>query len=147
MAVKSVMRARAMRKAMSPPELAVWLYLRTLKSEGWRFRRQSPEGPYILDFVCRNAKLVVEVDGVHHSSPDQDEHDRIRDAYLTERGFRVLRFWASDVLNEFEGVVQRVRQALGAEHAEHPGAIPVPSQHTRGPRYRSLVRLGLRRRE
>ena len=87
-----VRRARAMRKTMSPPEVALWSRLRMLKANGWHFRRQSPEGPYFLDFICRKARLIVEVDGVHHSGAEQSQHDNERDAYLESHGFRVLRF-------------------------------------------------------
>ena len=99
--VKPVLqRARRMRKRMTPQESALWLRLRNLKAVGWHFRRQSPESPYILDFVCRSARLVVEVDGVYHAGAEQDAHDGARDAVLTQRGFTVLRFWASDVETE-----------------------------------------------
>ncbi|MGQ0531554.1 MAG: endonuclease domain-containing protein [Caulobacteraceae bacterium] len=141
-----VRRARSMRKAMSSPELAMWFQLRMLRSAGWHFRRQSPEGPYILDFVCRRAKLIVEVDGIHHSTKEQSDHDRARDAFLSERGFRVLRFWATDVEHELEGVMSTIRGALGVDENMPIADAPEPSRH-QGLRYRRLVRLGLRRRD
>lgn len=138
-----IKRARSMRKAMTPPELSLWLQLRSLR--GWHFRRQSPEGAYILDFVCRRAKLVIEVDGVHHSSPEQSKHDARRDGWLRQQGFRVLRFWASDIEHELEGVMQAICATLGERPAtsrmeRSVAAIPP------GMRQRRLVRLGLRRR-
>jgi very-short-patch-repair endonuclease len=62
MSGKTVTRARALRKAMTPPEVTLWQHLRMLRAHGWHFRRQAPEPPYILDFVCHRARLVVEVD-------------------------------------------------------------------------------------
>jgi very-short-patch-repair endonuclease len=132
-----------MRKTMSPPELALWFRLRALRSEGWHFRRQSPAGPYFLDFVCKRARLVVEVDGIHHSHVDQCKHDATRDAYLREEGFRVLRVSASDVANELDGVVVTILTALGDDAQK---AISEPkAQGKIGGRYGRLVRMGLRR--
>ncbi|MBL8544415.1 MAG: endonuclease domain-containing protein [Hyphomonadaceae bacterium] len=146
MSDRSTERARAMRKAMSPPELTLWMQLRAMRSEGWHFRRQSPEGPYILDFVCRRAKLVVEVDGVQHASLQQAQHDRTRDGYLIGKSFRVMRFWASDIESELDGVMQAVRSALGDGNGGLPDIAP-PTQHQQSRRYQTLVRMGLRPRK
>lgn len=144
----SVKRARELRKRMAPQELALWFRLRELKHSGWHFRRQAPEPPYILDFVCRAAMLVVEVDGAHHSDAAQSAHDEERDAELARRGFTVLRFWASDVERELDNLVQTILNALDqsnptrrALRARHPP----PSGEGIGPRYNNLVRLGLRK--
>jgi very-short-patch-repair endonuclease len=140
---KSIERARSLRKTMSPPELALWLQLRALRAEGWHFRRQAPEGPYFLDFVCRRAMLILEVDGGQHGSDDQIEHDRERDAYLERKGFRVLRFWSNNVMDSIDTVMTIVRDTLGARTGvTSEGVQPNPHQ---GARYRRLVRLGLRR--
>jgi very-short-patch-repair endonuclease len=103
---RSVERARSFRKVMTPPELALWFQLRALRDAGWHFRRQSPEGPYFLDFVCRRSKLVVEVDGSQHGEKEQSEHDRACDVYLAERGFRVLRFWAVEINEALDDVMR-----------------------------------------
>lgn len=66
MSEAQIKRARELRKAMSPPELALWLRLKELRPRGHHFRRQAPEGVYTFDFVCRRAKLVIEVDGAQH---------------------------------------------------------------------------------
>jgi very-short-patch-repair endonuclease len=132
-----------MRKTMSSPELALWFELRALRPKGWHFRRQAPEGPFYLDFVCRKVGLVVEVDGVHHSSTEQSEHDSRRDAYLKRRGLRVLRFSATDVMKEIDGVMRAILSELGDTHT----AIPPPEPQSRvSGRYGRLVRMGLRRR-
>jgi very-short-patch-repair endonuclease len=145
MTMRTVQRARSLRKTMTPPELALLFQLRALRDAGWHFRRQSPEGPYVLDFVCRRAKLVIEVDGSQHGEARQAERDRVRDSYLQERGFRVLRFWAADVNEALDDVLKQVRAALGAENLPIVDASQ-PNQHE-GARYRRLVRLGLRRRD
>lgn len=130
---------------MTPTEVALWSRLRALKAQGWHFRRQSPEGPFIPDFVCRSAKLVVEVDGAHHSEAHHAAHDEQRDQFLQSRGYRVLRFWASDIEKEPEGVVDTILQALA-------GAAPGLTRERTAPRVVSrrhthLTRMGLRQRD
>jgi very-short-patch-repair endonuclease len=143
MASPPVERARAMRKTMSPPELALWFQLRALRVRGWHFRRQAPEGPYFPDFICKRARLVIEVDGIHHSKAEQHQHDKERDAYLVKQGFRVLRFSASEVLNELDGVMAAILAELGDCDAR----VPAPKPQGRiGGRYGRLVRMGLRQR-
>src|SRR5690606_5880726 len=90
-------RARELRATMTDSERRLWRCLRMRQLDGYRFRRQHPIGPYIVDFACLAARLVVEVDGGQHSDSMDDRH---RDAFLRARGFRVLRFWNHDVLGE-----------------------------------------------
>ena len=146
MANADIRRARRLRKIMSPPELALWFRLRALRSGGHHFRRQSPEPPYTLDFVCRRSMLIVEVDGVHHSSEPQTEHDETRDAELVRRGFVILRFWASDVRDELDGVMDAVVAELGPPGVSRPHVMPDMARDRDRPRLRHLVRLGLQRR-
>lgn len=148
MADTTLQRARRMRKQMTPQELALWLRLREFKGLGWHFRRQSPEPPYILDFVCRAVKLVVEVDGVHHASAKQSAHDQERDSVLAARGFHVLRFWASDVESELDGVVEAILNALGQANPTRrapPACRTTPCPEGKGKRFQGLVRLGLKK--
>jgi very-short-patch-repair endonuclease len=84
-------RARSFRKSLTSPELALWLRLKNRKLGGFKFRRQHPIGPYILDFYCAEARLAVEIDGEVQDWPDQVAHDRRRDAYLREQGIETLR--------------------------------------------------------
>ena len=77
--------------------------------EGWRFRRQQPIDRYIADFVCFEARLVIEVDGGQHY---ESESDRARDAYLQSQGFRVLRLWNTDALANRDGVYRTIMTAL-----------------------------------
>ena len=109
-------RARHLRKNMTDAEHNLWARLRRRQVHGCKFRRQQPLGPYIVDFVCLEKRLVVELDGGQHT--DQQEYDARRTAWLQKQGFRVIRFWNQEVLVETEAVVQ----ALAAELlAPHPG--------------------------
>src|SRR5580698_6033535 len=91
-------RAKAFRQAMSPPEVLLWTRLRLLRGEGPSFRRQHPIGPYIADFYCAGARLVVEVDGAHHTEDGQIARDAARSAYLARMGYRIVRVPAGDVM-------------------------------------------------
>ncbi|HEY0131839.1 MAG TPA: endonuclease domain-containing protein [Allosphingosinicella sp.] len=103
----AVLRARALRRAPTPPEFRLWLLLRQ-RPNGLKFRKQHPLGPYTLDVYCPAAKLVGEVDGVSHERGDNPARDRRRDAWLHEQGLRVLRFDASDVMKDVESVVTAI---------------------------------------
>jgi very-short-patch-repair endonuclease len=95
---------------MTDAELRLWMRLRCEQIDGYRFRRQFPIGPCIVDLVCLKARLVIEVDGGQHAQVV--ERDDRRSAWLASRGFKVLRFWNNDVLQETDGVVETIRSAL-----------------------------------
>ena len=97
---------------MTDAERALWYLLRRKQIEGYRFRKQVPIGKYIVDFACLDARLIIEVDGSQHADAASD---RERDAWLVSQNFRVLRFWNNDVLQNQEGVVQVVLEALDAK--------------------------------
>jgi very-short-patch-repair endonuclease len=103
----AVLRARALRRAPTPPEFRLWLLLRQ-RPDGLKFRKQHPLGPYTLDFYCPAAKLVVEVDGDSHGMGDNPAWDRRRDSWLREQGLRVLRFDAAEVMRDVESVVTAI---------------------------------------
>ena len=103
-------RARVLRHAMTPPEVALWQALRSRQLNA-RFRRQHPIGPWIVDFYCTERRLALEVDGWSHNMGDPARDGR-RDADLARRGVRVLRFAASDVLTNLDGVVRSVQVEL-----------------------------------
>jgi very-short-patch-repair endonuclease len=90
---------------MSPPEVRLWNRLRRSPS-GVRFRRQHPIGPYVADFYCPAAKLVIEVDGLVHDFADQAEHDDRRGAYMHALGLEVVRISARDVLADVDAIAQ-----------------------------------------
>src|SRR5271168_5144692 len=95
-------RARILRRRPTDAERRLWHFLRR-DQLGFRFRRQFPIPPYFVDFACVEAKLVIEADGSQHALPG--DHDR-RDAFLTSRGWRVLRFWNNDILTNRDGVLR-----------------------------------------
>src|ERR1700737_3032235 len=105
-----VRRARGLRQEMTDAEVRLWVRLRGEQNEGHRFRRQVPIGPYVADFACLKARVIVEVDGGQHA--DEVERDQRRTEWLASRGFRVLRFWNGEVLQQTDGVVEMIRQAL-----------------------------------
>jgi very-short-patch-repair endonuclease len=90
---------------MSPPEAALWQVLRT-RPEEIKFRRQHPLGPFVVDFYCPSAKLVLEVDGEVHDMGDNPERDHDRDRWLEEHRFRVIRIPARDLVGDLEPAVR-----------------------------------------
>jgi very-short-patch-repair endonuclease len=102
--------ARQLRKTMTDAEVRVWFHLRRNQLGGFRFRKQHPVGPYIADFACIEARLIVEIDGSQHGSPN----DAQRDAWLRDNGFRILRFWNNDVLNRIHEVLATILDALSS---------------------------------
>jgi very-short-patch-repair endonuclease len=102
--------ARTLRQNPTDAERRLWLRLRKRQLEGCRFRRQAPLGPYVVDFACLAARLVIEVDGGQHSW--QAEKDAARRSWLEANGFHVLRFWNNEVHGNLEGVLETVRRAL-----------------------------------
>ena len=104
-------RAKSLRKAMSPPEVLLWTRLRMLRGDGPTFRRQHPIGPYIADFYCSSAKLVIEVDGADHTTDDRLARDARRDAFMRGVGYRVLRISAADVMRDADDVAQGIVEA------------------------------------
>ena len=97
---RTFQRARHLRRGMSLPEIVLWQALRKLRLGGLRFRRQHPIGPYILDFYCPSARLAIEVDGFAHDTVAEAHRDARRQEWLAQRGVRVLRLRASDVLKD-----------------------------------------------
>ena len=108
---RTVTLARRLRKSMTPPEMRLWAMLRRHAVEGYRFRRQHPIGPYILDFYCDRAKLAVEVDGVDHGLGDHPARDERRDRWLGERGVETLRIPAMEVRDNLQGVYDDILRA------------------------------------
>jgi very-short-patch-repair endonuclease len=104
-------RAKRMRKALTPQELGLWLRLKDRQLGGFKFRRQHPIGPYILDFYCAEARLAVEIDGEVHATPDQAAHDARRDAYFLEIGIETLRL-STETLKNPGVAAERVLEVL-----------------------------------
>ncbi|HEX3521514.1 MAG TPA: endonuclease domain-containing protein, partial [Stellaceae bacterium] len=108
---------------MTDAEQALWKQLRNHRL-GWRFRRQFPIPPCIVDFACVDARLIVEADGGQHERPGDDE---LRDNELGRQGWRVLRFWNNQILANPEGVMSTIAEALGRprERSPHPNPPPL----------------------
>jgi very-short-patch-repair endonuclease len=107
----SVGRARAFRKSMTDGKQKLWSRLRRKQIE-YYFRRQKPIGKYIVDFVCWKEKLIVEIDGSQHFTNAGKEHDKIRDQFLKEGGFRILHFDSVEVLNNTDGIIEAIYENL-----------------------------------
>ncbi|MBZ9764108.1 DUF559 domain-containing protein [Mesorhizobium sp. CA8] len=97
--------ARSMRRESTDAEDRLWQELRGRRLDNIKFRRQVPIGRFVADFLCAEAKLIVEIDGSQHA---ESRHDQERDAELKVRGFRVLRFWNDDVLKELDAVCDTI---------------------------------------
>jgi very-short-patch-repair endonuclease len=110
-------RARALRHNSTRAELLLWNKLRGRQLAGFKFVRQEPIGRYVVDFLCRELRLIVEVDGGQHAV---SRTDSLRDQWLRDRNYRVLRFWNNDVLGNIEGVLETILDTLLAENPPHP---------------------------
>ncbi len=102
--------AKGLRRGQTDAERAFWYQVRDRRLAGYKFKRQYPIKPYIADFVCIKAMLVVELDGGQHAT--QVKYDRKRDEYLKSLGFRVLRIWNGDLMTNRNGVMETVLRAL-----------------------------------
>ncbi len=102
--------ARSLRKNPTNAERLLWQHLRRRRLAGFRFRRQHSIGPYICDFACLEAAIVVELDGSQHV--EQSDYDERRDAFLRSQGYRVLRFWNNDVLVQINVILETIFEAL-----------------------------------
>jgi very-short-patch-repair endonuclease len=101
--------SRKLRANQTDADTKLWNRIRNRQISGFKFVRQEPIGRFICDFVCREQGIVVEVDGGHHLDSKSDE---LRDLYLAERGYRVMRFWNNDVLSNIDGVLIVIDEAL-----------------------------------
>jgi very-short-patch-repair endonuclease len=105
-------RARALRQAMTPAERRLWWHLGRVPVENTHFRRQASIGPYVVNFVCPRAKLVIEFDGGHHSRDDCAARDQIRSRWLESEGYHVIRFWNAELAENLDGVLDTIYAAL-----------------------------------
>jgi len=117
-------RARALRNAATPAERELWHHLSRSQIDGFKFSRQMPIGPYVCDFLCRSARLVIEIDGFSHDA--RLTSDTSRTEWLERAGYRVIRFTNDDVFQRIEGVLTIIRKVL----AECP--TPIPSRRREG---------------
>ena len=104
------MRARELRKGQTDAEAVLWSRIRARQLAGLKFRRQHPIDAFFADFACVEIGLVVELDGGQHGEPEADAYDQKREQAMSALGFKTVRFWDKEVLNETEGVLERIRQ-------------------------------------
>ena len=107
--IRSTQISRKLRASQTEAETKLWNRIRNRQISGFKFVRPEPIGRYICDFVCREQGIVIEVDGGQHLESKRDE---IRDQYLADQGYRVMRFWNNDVLSNIDGVLMVLDEAL-----------------------------------
>lgn len=117
--------AKSLRRTQTDAEQKLWYHLRAHRFMGKKFKRQKPMGRYVVDFVCLEEKLIIELDGGQHA--DNVEYDRERDSWLRSEGYTVLRFWNNEMLNEMEGVLERMRMEIDNKIVLNDTLSPDPS--------------------
>jgi very-short-patch-repair endonuclease len=113
--------AKHLRKKSTDTENVLWKQLRAKRFEGFKWRRQEPIGKYIVDFVCYEKRIIVECDGGQHIV--QKDKDSKRDEWLKDRGYKILRFWDNEVLQNLDIVLDVIWKVL----SDHPPPNPLPS--------------------
>ena len=104
--------ARELRKNLTPQERKLWAILRNRSINNLRFRRQFPIGNYIVDFICREKRLIIELDGGQHNQDENVFYDNERTKFLEAEGYKVIRFWNNDIDNNFDGVYEEIIKYL-----------------------------------
>ena len=110
--------ARNLRKNATIQERRLWNLLKNRQFHNLKFKRQQPIGDYIVDFICKEAKIIIEIDGGQHNEPENIEYDKTRNKYLNNLGYKVIRFWNNEIYENIEGVVLRLREEINP-HQEH----------------------------
>ncbi len=109
--MRIIERVRSLRRNQTEAEKKIWNALRNRQLDGYKFYRQRNIGLYVVDFVCRENSLIVEIDGGQHC---ENQHDQIRDKKLCKQGYKIIRFWNNDVFENLEGVLLKIRTELEA---------------------------------
>lgn len=102
---------KKLRSSATTQEIILWSRLRK-KQLGYKFRRQSSIGKYIVDFYCPQKKLIIELDGWQHKEEKQERYDKERTKFIESLGFKILRFWNNDVNNNLEGAIFKIEEYL-----------------------------------
>ena len=118
---REIANARRLRRDQTEVERRLWSHLRDRRLDGWKFRRQEPIDIYFADFVCKDAMLIVELDGSQHAE-ERAEYDAARTRKLLGAGYRVIRFWNNDVTGNLEGVLIAILEACKQD--PHPNPLP-----------------------
>ena len=112
--------AKTLRSEQTEAEQRLWYHLRAHRFMGMKFKRQKPIGRYIVDFICHECNLILELDGGQHQ--ENAGYDQVRDAWLKEQGYVVLRFWNHEVMQQIGDVLEAIR--LAVERSLSPGPSP-----------------------
>lgn len=122
----TLLKAQRLRRELTEAERVLWSILRNRQLGAAKFRRQQPIGPFIADFVCHERRLIIEADGGQHADSRADQR---RTTFLQIRGYRILRFWNNDILNNLDGVAEVIAVALSTPHpAQAAPESPSPSR-------------------
>jgi very-short-patch-repair endonuclease len=115
--------AKRLRANTTPHERALWRALKELPLDGTHFRRQAPIDPYVVDFFCPAKHLIIELDGGHHSDDETAKRDRERQLWLEQEGYRVVRFWNSEITSDLNAVLERIYVELYSSREAEVGAL------------------------
>jgi very-short-patch-repair endonuclease len=118
---KRLSNAKMLRTNQTKAEQQMWYHLRAHRFMGLKFKRQKPMGRYIIDFVCVEQMLIIEIDGGQHA--DQVKYDQYRDAWLRNQGYTVLRFWNNEVMQQIEGVLEKIHLTLTLSPSPSPTSV------------------------
>ena len=116
--------ARRLRQHQTDAERILWFRLRGRRLADWKFKRQVPIDRFIVDFVCADAKLIIELDGSQHADRTRQDEERTRT--LEAMGYLVLRFWNNDVMSNLDGVLEEILNTLNQQSLEPPHPTPLP---------------------
>ena len=122
---KILTNAKSLRSNQTKAEQRLWYNLRAYRFMDLKFKRQKPMGRYIVDFVCVERRLIVELDGGQHA--EQLEYDQHRDLWLRGQGYTVLRFWNNEVMQQLEGVLEKIHLTLSVEPSP-PAPLPLAGE-------------------
>ena len=105
--------AKTLRKNITKQEYKLWEIIRAGRFYGYKFKRQTPVGNYIVDFVCRQEKIILEIDGRQHNEDENVINDNERTAYLNSKGYKVYRFWNNEIDKNIDGIYQKLKEIFG----------------------------------
>ena len=117
---RALNNAKALRTNQTEAEQRLWYHLRAHRFMELKFKRQKPMGRYIVDFVCVERRLIIELDGGQHA--EQAEYDQHRDAWLRSQGYVVLRFWNNEIMQQLDGVLEQIRGTLTLSPSPSPAS-------------------------
>lgn len=109
---EQIEKSRDLRKNMTPQERKLWYIIKNRQFFGYRFRRQFPLGQYIVDFMCREKKIIIEIDGGQHNEIKNIQYDNKRTEYLISEGYKVIRFWNNDIDKNMGGVYNKLKEVF-----------------------------------